>query len=202
MGESEQTTLDNTRKKARNRIIWLGISIDILIIDQISKWAIMEMIMRPKTNGESSLNLIEWYTNMPSMLPYASVEITSFFNLVMAWNTGVSFSMFSDYGAYTPYILLLVATGITLMFVSWLWNAPNHLYGVSCALIIGGALGNIVDRSRFGAVIDFLDFHAFGYHWPAFNVADMSVVIGISILIVVSLFFDIKEKRLYSKQNE
>ena len=139
---------------------------------------------------------------MPSILPYTYIEVTSFFNLVMAWNTGVSFSMFSDNGAYMPYVLLVVALSITAMFTKWLWKAENHLYGISYALIIGGALGNILDRSRFGAVIDFLDFHALGYHWPAFNIADMSVVIGISVLIIVSLFFDIKDKRLYSKRRK
>lgn len=200
--QTEQPTVDSTKNQARNRLIWLGLSLDVLILDQISKWAVMEMIMRPKLQDGNSLNILEWYTNTPSLLPYTYTEITSFFNLVMAWNTGVSFSMFSDNGAYMPYILLVVALGITVMFTAWLWNAPSHLYGISYALIIGGALGNILDRSRFGAVIDFLDFHAFGYHWPAFNIADMSVVIGISVLIIVSLFFDIKSKGLYSKHRK
>ncbi len=200
--QTEQPTVDSPKNQARNRLIWLGLSLDVLILDQISKWAVMEMIMRPKLQDGNSINILEWYTNTPSLLPYTYTEITSFFNLVMAWNTGVSFSMFSGNGAYMPYILLVVALGITVMFATWLWNAPNHLYGISYALIIGGALGNILDRSRFGAVIDFLDFHAFGYHWPAFNIADMSVVIGISVLIIVSLFFDIKAKRLYSKNRK
>ncbi|PCI52938.1 MAG: signal peptidase II [Alphaproteobacteria bacterium] len=202
MDEQEQTTANSTKKQIRNRIIWFSISIDVLILDQLSKWAIMEQVMRPKLQAGNSLNILEWYTNMPSMLPYTYTEITSFFNLVMAWNTGVSFSMFSGNSAYMPYILLVVALGITVMFATWLWNAANHLYGISYALIIGGALGNIMDRSRFGAVIDFLDFHVFGYHWPAFNIADMSVVIGISVLIIVSLFFDIKAKRLYPKHRK
>ncbi len=197
-----QFTIDKEKKKIRNRIIWLSISLNILILDQLSKWAIMEMIMRPKIQGQDGFNILEWYTNTPSILPYTYIKITDFFNLVMAWNTGVSFSMFSGNTAYMPYILLIVALGITAMFTKWLWDAEKHIHGISYALIIGGALGNIVDRSRFGAVIDFLDFHALGYHWPAFNIADMSVVIGISMLIIVSLFFDIKDKRLYPKRRK
>ena len=181
-------------KQIQNRVLWLSISLAIIILDQVSKWAVMEKIMRPKSTGESGHGLIDWYQSPPDIVPFSYTEITSFFNLVMAWNTGVSFSMFSNQGEYMPYILIGVAMLITIAFTAWLWNAQNHLQGVSYALIIGGALGNILDRSRFGAVIDFLDFHVFGYHWPAFNVADMSVVIGICLLIIVSLFFDVDRK--------
>lgn len=183
-------------KQIQNRVLWLSISLAIIILDQVSKWAVMEKIMRPKSTGESGHGLIDWYQSTPDIVPFSYTEITSFFNLVMAWNTGVSFSMFSNQGEYMPYILIVVAMLITIAFTAWLWNTQNHLQGVSYALIIGGALGNILDRSRFGAVIDFLDFHVLGYHWPAFNVADMSVVIGICLLIIVSLFFDVDRKDL------
>ncbi len=178
------------------RIIWFCIILDILIIDQISKWAITELVLRPISSGQgSSLSLIEWYMNAPPILPYAQIQITSFFNIVIAWNTGVSFSMFSNGGAYMPAILIAVALGITLVFTIWMLRTSSHLYGICYALIIGGALGNVVDRARFGAVIDFLDFHAMGYHWPAFNVADMSVVSGVVALIIVSLFSKSEEEK-------
>lgn len=200
--QTEQPTTDNTKRQAKNRSLWLGLSLGVLILDQLSKWAVMEIIMRPKLQGTNGFNILEWYTSTPDILPYFSVKITSIFNLVMAWNTGVSFSMFSNSGMYMPYILLIVALIITVIFTKWLWNAQSHLHGISYALIIGGALGNILDRARFGAVIDFLDFHVFGYHWPAFNIADMSVVIGISVLIITSLFFDIKAKGLYPRRRK
>lgn len=76
-------------------------------------------------------------------------------------------------------------------------RTSHLLYGIGYALVIGGALGNVIDRARFGAVIDFLDVHAYGYHWPAFNVADISVVTGIGLLIIVSLFFDLEAKKRY-----
>ena len=87
-------------------------------------------------------------------------------------------------------------------FGFWLWSAEKHFHGLCNALIIGGALGNVIDRARFGAVIDFLDFHVKGYHWPAFNVADMSVVSGISLLMIVSLFFETKTRQRYRKNNK
>ncbi len=187
---------DQRNKQVKNRIIWLTISVAIIVFDQISKWAVMEKVMRPKATGESGYGFFEWYQTTPSIVPFSYIEISSFFNLVMAWNTGVSFSMFSNQGEYMPYILIAVALCITIAFTAWLWNTTSHIQGVSYALIIGGALGNILDRSRFGAVIDFLDFHIFGYHWPAFNIADISVVTGICLLIIVSLFFDVDRKDL------
>ena len=153
------------------RIIWLGIALAVVILDQISKWVITDMVF-----------------SAPDI--FTPIEITSFFNIVIAWNTGVSFSMFSDSGEYMPYILIAVASLIAIMFGFWLWKAKKHMFGICYALIIGGALGNIIDRARFGAVVDFLDFHALGYHWPAFNVADMAVVTGITMLIIFSLFFE------------
>jgi signal peptidase II len=80
----------------------------------------------------------------------------------------------------------VVALGIVAMFGTWLWRADKHMQGICYALIIGGALGNIIDRARFGAVIDFLDFHAMGYHWPAFNVADSAITLGVTLMLLES----------------
>ena len=184
------------------RAIWFSVAVDIIILDQLSKWAVTEMFLRPEINGEKGINLFDWYQSPPSMMGYAHIQITSFFNIVMAWNTGVSFSLFSNYGAYMPSILIIVALGIVALFSVWLWRAENHIYGICYALIIGGALGNVIDRARFGAVIDFLDFHVMGYHWPAFNVADMAVVIGVGLLMVVSFFFDVQDKEQYGRRHE
>ena len=192
MDSEEENTKQNIVTK---RIIGFCIALDIFVIDQLSKWAITEMVIRPKLDSQSSgMGIFEWYKNTPDMLPYFQIKITSFFNIVMAWNTGVSFSMFSNSGEMMPYILIAVALGITALFSIWLWRSDKHPHTICYAMIIGGALGNVIDRARFGAVIDFLDFHVMGYHWPAFNVADMSIVCGISLLIIVSLFFEKEEK--------
>ncbi len=196
MSDQEQkVTLNN--KQIIKRIIWLDIALTIIIFDQISKWLVTELLFRPQITGQKGSGLIDWYMNTPDALPYSHIKITDFFNIVITWNTGISFSMFSNSGEYTPYILIFVAIGITVMFLSWLWKATTHIHGVCYALIIGGALGNVIDRSRFGAVIDFIDIHVLGYHWPAFNIADMAVVTGVSLLIIVSLFFEKKSKKEY-----
>ncbi len=177
------------------RAIWFCIIIDILIIDQISKWAITELVLRPISSGQGdSLSLIDWYMSAPPLLPYEKIEITSFFNIIITWNKGVSFGMFSNYGEYMPYILIAIALIITLIFIVFLMKSDKHYQGISYALIISGALGNIIDRARFGAVIDFLDFHIMGYHWPAFNVADIAVVSGVTMLIITTLFFEKKQR--------
>ncbi len=189
-------------KIKRKRALWLSIAGIIIALDQLSKWYVTEIFLRPRFMAGESVDLINWYINTPSPLRGGGIYMTSFFNLVMAWNTGVSFSMFSGQGFYTWLFLIIVALGITCGFLYWMWNEKRHMFGICYALVIGGALGNVIDRIRFGAVIDFLDFHVFGHHWPAFNVADMAVVTGISLLIIVSLFFDITTKDRYRKRKK
>lgn len=190
------------RKIVKRRSFWLILALISVLLDQISKWYVTEVFLRPYLTGIKGVPFTDWYTAPYPPLGGGGVQMTSFFNLVMAWNTGVSFSMFSGQGHYTWIALIVVALGITGVFIYWLWHADQHKHGICYALVIGGALGNVIDRVRFGAVIDFLDFHIYGYHWPAFNVADMSVVCGISLLIIISLFFDIKTKDRYRKRKK
>ncbi len=182
-----------------SRFSWLGFSALILIADQVSKWFVTEQYLTPKIRGLTGEGFIAWFINTPERLQAFRVEVTPFFNIVMAWNTGVSFSLFSDAGGIMPYILIAVALAITGLFIFWLKNADTKWHSLAYALVIGGALGNVIDRARFGAVIDFLDFHIAGHHWPAFNVADMAVVCGVILLIIVSLAFDLKHKEGYSE---
>ena len=113
------------------------------------------------------------------------LEINGFFNMVLVYNKGAAFSFLSSApGWQTPLLVgfALVAIGIV---VTLLVRSPERLM-LSCglALILGGALGNLIDRLRFGKVVDFLDFHAAGYHWPAFNVADSAITVGAVLLIL------------------
>lgn len=110
------------------------------------------------------------------------VEIFLFLNLVMVRNTGVSFGLLSG-GIAAWWALSAIALVVTAFLFRWLWGEPSLLVTTGLGLIIGGALGNVVDRWRHGAVIDFLDFHAAGWHWPAFNLADVSIVVGIATII-------------------
>lgn len=112
------------------------------------------------------------------------ITVTSFFNLVLVWNRGVSFGMFADAGgAITPYLIMAVKCGIIGLLIFWVWH-EKHLLSLSLmGSVIGGALGNMWDRAHYGAVVDFLDFHMLGYHWPAFNVADSAICIGVLALL-------------------
>ena len=118
--------------------------------------------------------------------PPRRIEITSFFNLVPVWNRGVSFGLLASDSPWSPYILAVMAGGIVLGLAFWLWRTERGLTRLALALAIGGAIGNLLDRLRFGAVVDFLDVHLAGYHWPAFNIADSAISIGIALLLIDS----------------
>lgn len=152
----------------------------VLVLDQLSKWWILAVVMQP-----------------PRV-----IEITPFFNLVLGWNTGISFGLFGGEGALNTWVLPLVAFAVVALVTYWLLRAQTPAIGLSLGLIIGGAIGNIIDRLRLGAVVDFLDFHAFGFHWPAFNVADSGITVGAALMIVSSLLGDNEERTRVKKSAE
>lgn len=174
-----------------SRLPYLGLVCMLIIADQLSKWAVTERIIRPEIyNGANGLDFISWYVESPVRLPFASVEILPFFNLVMVWNQGVSFGMFANLGDIGPLLLIVLSAVISIWFLAWLFTSTNVTQKTAIAIVIGGAIGNVIDRVRFGAVIDFLDFHLLGWHYPAFNIADSAIVIGVFILIFYTLFFE------------
>lgn len=140
----------------------LLIAVATLVADQISKLFFLDL-MQQNPQG---------------------IVVTPFFNLVMVWNTGVSFGLFQEDSDFRSWTLIAVALGVMVWLGLWLWRTRTWLAAVALGLIIGGAIGNVIDRLRFGAVFDFLDFHAFGQHWPAFNVADSAIVVGVVVLIL------------------
>ena len=124
----------------------------------------------------------------------APVTVLPFFNLVLVWNKGVSFGLFND-GMMGPLILAGLSLAITAVLFVWLLRVKHRLLGIALCFVIAGAIGNVIDRLRFGAVVDFLDFHAFGYHWPAFNIADSTIVLGIAFLVIDGLFFEANRQK-------
>lgn len=120
---------------------------------------------------------------------------TDFFNLVKVWNTGVSFSLLNNYGAAGTVALSAFSLLVCAFLLNWLRKETNRLTAAALALIIGGALGNVADRVRFGAVLDFLDFHYKNAHWPAFNLADTFICIG-AFLIICQEIADFNKKGL------
>jgi len=142
---------------------WFSLAAAIVLADQITKWAVLGFFA--------------------SRAPRE--EITRFFNLVLAYNKGAAFSMLADaQGWQTP--LLIAFALVAAAIVTWLIlrNPGKRLLCLGLALILGGAVGNLIDRVRFGHVVDFLDFHALGWHWPAFNVADSAITVGAVLLIL------------------
>ncbi|MSP47745.1 MAG: signal peptidase II [Alphaproteobacteria bacterium] len=119
--------------------------------------------------------------------PPRLLEVTSFLNLVPAWNRGVSFGLLAHESAWAPWILAALAAAIGGFLLRWLSRAETPGVAVALGLVLGGAAGNAVDRVRFGAVADFLDFHAFGWHFWAFNLADSAITVGAAGLVFSSL---------------
>lgn len=151
--------------RRRHFAFGLILAASVIVLDQLSKWAIMQLMRPPRV-----------------------IEITPFFNLVVGWNRGVSFGLFNNDSPLNAWILPAVALSIAVVLAIWLSRTDRASVALGLGLIIGGAIGNVIDRLRFGAVFDFLDVHAFGFHWPAFNVADSSITIGAVILVADSLF--------------
>lgn len=111
----------------------------------------------------------------------SGIELLPILNVVLVRNEGISFGLF---GGFVPWWLLAAfGAAIVMALMVWLWRAHHMLLQFALGLIIGGALGNIVDRLRYGAVTDFLDFHVAGYHWPAFNFADAAIFCGVGVLL-------------------
>ena len=121
--------------------------------------------------------------------PGESVEVTPFFNLVLVYNKGAAFSSLADAPGWQTAFFIAVALAASAV-VSWmLWrHAERRWLCAGLALILGGALGNLWDRVAWGAVADFVDVHAFGWHWPAFNVADSAITVGAGIVIAEGFF--------------
>jgi signal peptidase II len=141
---------------------WFGIAAAIVAADQLTKWLVLARFA-----------------------PGERMEITGFFNLVLVFNKGAAFSFLADAPGWQTPILVAFAFGAALLVSVLLVRSPGRqLFCAGLALILGGALGNVIDRLRFGHVVDFLDFHASGWHWPAFNVADSAITLGAVLLIV------------------
>ena len=153
------------------------LALAVLVLDQATKWAALE-----------------------SLEAYQPVAVTSFFNLVLVWNRGVSFGMFAGAGDHGPWLLMALAAAIGAFLIVWLYRETRPVTRVALWLVLAGAVGNAIDRLRFGAVVDFLDFHLYGHHWPAFNVADSAIVVGAGLILLDSLLLSQAGTKLGRKE--
>ena len=148
----------------------------IILLDQIAKGILLFLV-----TGSAFVFGPAWSV-IP--VPYLMARVTNFFNIVFTWNPGTAFSLFRAVGDNAP-LIMIIATGVIIALLLFYLLRRAKSYEVApLVLIIGGALGNLVDRIRFGAVIDFLDFHIGGAHWPSFNIADMFITIGVLFYIL------------------
>lgn len=166
----------------------------IVFLDQYTKWLVLETMLR--TDG-SNPSFGTWFlTSQPLGVfvdqreTYNNIELTGFLNFVMVWNEGISFGLFDNNddnmseGNGLAIVFIGISLIISLLMTVWMTLARGRLLVWSLALIVGGAIGNVIDRIRFGAVADFVDLHVAGWHWPAFNLADSSIAIGALLLVI------------------
>ena len=122
---------------------------------------------------------------------FAQKYVMPLWNWTLAYNTGAAFSLFADQGGWQRIFFGVVATVVAVAIVFFILNRKYSITtGVSISFILGGAVGNLVDRVIFGHVTDFIDWHYGVHHWPAFNVADSFITVGVTILIIESMFFN------------
>ena len=147
---------------------WLWLAVLAFVLDQASKLAVVKLLP----------------------FGYPGVEITPFFNLVHVYNKGAAFSFLADQGGWQRWFFAVLAFAICGLLIHWLrkQSVTQRWSGIAYSLIIGGALGNVIDRIRFGAVVDFVQWHVAGFYWPAFNIADSAITIG-AVLMVWDQFF-------------
>ena len=143
----------------------------LLAADQASKWWVLEVLRLPEVR------------NVP-LLEFGPFGL----DLSMVWNRGVTFGLLSGDGAWNHLLLALLAAGIAAVLVRWMARAETRAVAVALGAVVGGAVGNVIDRLRFGAVVDFVDAHAWGWHWYVFNVADAGIVCGVAALVADALF--------------
>ncbi len=124
-----------------------------------------------------------WMLDEWDLLSGTIHEITPFFNLVLVWNPGVSFGLFATGSDASRWLLIGITSAVSVGLFVWLLRAQTHWLRSAIVLVIGGAVGNIIDRFIYGAVVDFLDFHVMGYHWPVFNLADSCICVGVAMLL-------------------
>jgi signal peptidase II len=144
----------------------MGLVVATLIADQLSKQLLLSYLLKAG-----------------AIVPV----IDGFFRLVVVWNRGVSFGLLGGDKALPPWALSGVAIAVCIGLFIWLRRTDRPMNGWGIGLVMGGAIGNVIDRARWGAVFDFADFHIGLWHWPAFNIADAAIVVGVGLMLLDSL---------------
>ena len=152
-----------SRSKA-GAILWFALALLVILADQASKaWA-------------------------NDVLAASWIQVTGFFSLVLLRNTGSAFSFLADAGGWQKLLFSAVAIGVSAAMAAVIWkHSAEKLAPAAAALVLGGAIGNLIDRVMLGSVTDFIDLHIGDIHWPAFNIADSAIVLGVIFFILIEL---------------
>ncbi|SNS69501.1 signal peptidase II Aspartic peptidase. MEROPS family A08 [Noviherbaspirillum humi] len=163
---TKKSSFPMNKTASRSSLVpWLGIAAIVILLDQLSKITITRLF----SYGESK-------------------ALSSFFNLVLVYNKGAAFSFLAAESGWQRYFFTAIGIGAAIFIIYLLRrHAGQRLFCWALALIMGGAIGNVIDRALYGHVIDFLDFHVNNWHWPAFNIADSAICIGAALFIVDEL---------------
>ena len=144
---------------------WYALAGLVIVLDQLSKWFVLDHIQFGET-----------------------IYVAPFWNWVLAFNPGAAFSLLADQPGWQRWLFSALAIGVSLWIALEIRRNPGErLLALALSLVMGGALGNVIDRIRFGAVVDFIQWHAAGYYWPAFNIADSAICIGAALLVIGQL---------------
>jgi lipoprotein signal peptidase len=149
----------------------LPIALAVLAADQASKWFVLEALRLPEVR----------HIPLLAAGPFG-------FDLTMVWNRGVTFGLLAGEAPWHAPALAVAALLIAGLLLRWMSRAENRVTAAALGAVIGGAVGNVIDRFRFGAVADFFDAHAWGWHWYVFNIADAAIVCGVVALVGDALF--------------
>lgn len=149
---------------------WYGLATIVIVLDQLSKWVVLSHVQYGET-----------------------IYVAPFWNWVLTFNPGAAFSFLADQPGWQRWFFSVLALGVSGWIALELRRHPEQkLMALALTLVMGGALGNVIDRMRFGAVVDFIQWHIAGYYWPAFNVADSAITLGAVLMVWASLF--VKER--------
>jgi len=166
----------------------------IILADQYTKWWVIDHMLRLTPSGGGFFDWlvtskkIEFFINEREV--FKTAVLAPFLNFVMVWNQGISFGMFDTNSSGMSLALIALSLTLSLLMLIWIFMATQKRLALPLGMIIGGALANVLDRIRFGAVADFIDVHVGPYHWPAFNLADSGITAGAAILILGTFIGD------------
>ena len=152
-----------------------AVIVGVVLLDQVTKGVLLYLLTARVPLVAPAWELVP--------VPYIMTQVTDFFRIVFTWNPGASFSLFRALGESAPLAIIIITAVIIGLLGQYLFCRAQTYEKWPLALVVGGALGNLIDRVRFGAVIDFLDFYIGAWHWPAFNVADICIVLGVAGLL-------------------